>query len=85
LQCVADGLVYTAKVSPRDPNNNTHVMCVYVPDFSDERDVQRVRELLRTRCNLNRRLSFKADLYTLLGIFAKEAKQYGIAATLFSG
>ncbi len=81
---VADGLVLTAKVGPRDANTGQHVVCVYVPDFGDERDVMRVRDLLRTRCNLQRKLSFKADIYTHLGIYAPQAKQLGISASIFS-
>ena len=65
--------VRTAKVSSRDPpaGNPAHVACVYTQDWTDEADVRSVRAALRERCGVHWRISYKPDIYTLLGIFAK--------------
>jgi len=65
--------VRTVKVSSRDPpgGDPAHVACVYTRDWTDEPDVRRVRAALRDRCGIHWRISYKPDIYTLLGIFAK--------------
>ena len=65
--------VRTAKVSSRDPpaGNPAHVACVYTRDWTDQADARRVRAALRERCGIHWRISYKPDIYTLLGIFAK--------------
>lgn len=62
-----------AKVSPKEPGASgkdpSHIICVYVNDFTDQEDVWRVRESLRGM-GFTRRLSLKADAYTHLNIYS---------------
>ena len=76
-----------AKVSSREElkaNTRTRVICVYTQDFTDEEDVQRVAKVLIEgfrNHNLRFNLSYKADIYTRLGIYA--GNNYGIRTTIY--
>ncbi|KAK2141911.1 hypothetical protein LSH36_1020g00020 [Paralvinella palmiformis] len=63
-----------AKVSSRssaqDTQGQKHVICVYTKDFTDTEDVFRVEKELRS-LDINGPLWYKADIYTTLGIYAK--------------
>ncbi len=58
--------VATAKPNPNAANPDTKVICVYTYDWTDEKDVKRVREELR-KLGITNKLSYKADEDTLAG------------------
>ncbi|KAJ0400889.1 hypothetical protein P43SY_004501 [Pythium insidiosum] len=62
-----------AKVSPvstKPQQGNSHVICVYVPDFTNTDDVLRVRDTLRA-LGIDDKIMFKPDAYTHCGIYSK--------------
>ncbi|KAG5334224.1 UPF0696 protein C11orf68 [Termitomyces sp. J132] len=61
------GVGARAKVSPARPGE-PHVVCVYVEDYSNAAEVDRVREALR-RVGVRWKIGFKPDIYTHLGIY----------------
>lgn len=61
------GVGARAKVSPAHPGE-PHVVCVYVEDYSNEAEVNRVREALR-KVGVRWKIGFKPDIYTHLGIY----------------
>ena len=58
--------VSTALPSPLSTKSNTHVICVYTHDWTDEEDVMRVREELR-KLGIVSNIPYKADIDTLEG------------------
>ncbi|GAB9476198.1 hypothetical protein Gpo141_00013267 [Globisporangium polare] len=74
-----------AKVSPNDPGASgkdpAHLVCVCVDDFTDQADVWRVRESLRDM-GFTRRLAFKADAYTHVGIYS--GNERGISPSIYN-
>jgi len=58
--------VSTAKPSPLAGKSKTHVVCVYTYDWSDEKDVKRIREELR-KLGITNKIPYKADEDTLSG------------------
>jgi len=58
-----------AKVSPRNNNNDTHLICVYTSNYLNKEDVMLVREELR-KMGFSRPLPYKADIYTHLNIYS---------------
>lgn len=65
---VSGKLGFAAKVSAHDPEDNTHVICVYTEDFTNEEHVRKVEESLRKQ-GVKGRLTYKPDIYTTLGIY----------------
>ncbi|KAF1320451.1 hypothetical protein FI667_g12316, partial [Globisporangium splendens] len=79
---VSGALGISAKVSPAAPDaQRTHLICVYVNDYTNREDVFRVRETLR-RMGVTKRLSFKADAYTHLRIY--HGNEWGIHESIFA-
>lgn len=67
-RATADGRIKTCKVSPYDPGNGKHVICVYNENFTEEDQVVRLDAAIRAtgvKCSL----SYKPDVYTYLGIY----------------
>lgn len=58
--------VATAKPNPNATNTDTKVICVYTYDWTDEKDVRRVREELR-KLGITNKIPYKADEDTLSG------------------
>jgi len=58
--------VGTAKQNPNATNPDTKIICVYTYDWTDEKDVRRVRTELRKLGILNK-IPYKADEDTLAG------------------
>lgn len=58
--------VATAKPSPLAGKSNAKVICVYTYDWTDEKDVKRIREELR-KLGVTNRIPYKADEDTLSG------------------
>ena len=74
-QCCARGeLGCSAKVSVRPDESGRFLICVYVKDFTDEKDVRRVLFALR-RLGFEVRSGFKPDCYTYLGIYTASKKE----------
>lgn len=64
----------SAKVSPKQ-EGDSHIICVYVDDYSNMEEVNWLRNALRT-AGAFWKIGFKPDAYTHLGIYAKN--QWGI-------
>lgn len=58
--------VATAKPNPNATNQATKVICVYTYNWTDEKDVKRVREELRL-LGITNKIPYKADEDTLSG------------------
>lgn len=58
--------VATAKPNPNATNPDTKVICVYTYDWTDEKDIKRVREELR-KLGITNKIPYKADEDTLSG------------------
>lgn len=61
----------TAKISD-EPQNGTHVVCIYCPDFRDKDELLRVRKAISNDVGMygNSVLRFKLDAVTCLGIYS---------------
>ena len=87
---VAGELGHAAKVATDDGTQNTRLICIYTPDFSDKGDIKRVLERLLAMglCNKNgaigegKAIYYKADAYTYLELMG--GNEFGLKATLFS-
>ena len=87
---IAGDLGHAAKVATDDGTQNTRLICIYTPDFSDKKDVKRVLERLLAMglCNRNgalaegRAIYYKADAYTYLEL--NSGNEYGLKASMFS-
>jgi hypothetical protein len=60
----------TAKVAPSRGNVRTHLICVYLPDSDDVKEVMRVLLLLRDELDLRMGLNYKTDEETINGHYA---------------
>jgi hypothetical protein len=58
--------VATARPNPSATNSDTKVICVYTYDWTDEKDIKRVREELR-KLGITSKIPYKADEDTLSG------------------
>ena len=58
--------VATAKQNPLAEKSNAKVICVYTYDWTDEKDVRRIREELR-KLGITNKIPYKADEDTLSG------------------
>ncbi len=58
--------VATAKPNPNATNPDTKVICVYTYNWTDEKDIKRVREELR-KLGITNKIPYKADEDTLSG------------------
>lgn len=58
--------VATAKPNPLAGRSKARVICVYTYDWTDEKDVKRIREELR-KLGITNRIPYKADEDTLSG------------------
>ena len=59
--------VSTAKTNPlRSKRSKGHVICVYTYDWTDKKDVKRIREELR-KLGITKKIPYKADEDTLAG------------------
>jgi hypothetical protein len=58
--------VATAKPNPLAGHSKAHVICVYTYDWTDQRDVKRIRDELR-RIGITNKIPYKADEDTLTG------------------
>jgi len=64
--------IWSAKISTLVhplASRGEHVVCVYTKNYLDKQDVMKVRENLR-EIGVKRRLSYKPDIYTVLGIYS---------------
>ena len=63
---------HAAKVSSRVPTKSGQVICVYTPNYQDDESVFAVRDAIRSACGWGseRRIVYKPDVYTHLGLYA---------------
>ncbi|KAJ3878962.1 translation initiation factor eIF 4e-like domain-containing protein [Lentinula edodes] len=69
----------TAKVSVNEDDRDNRVICVYVENFADFEEVRGLREDLRTVVGVKKKIPFKMDAYTHMGIYT--GNQWGIPPT----
>lgn len=72
--------IWSAKISTLvHPLASTgeHVVCIYTKNYFDKQDVMKVREILR-EIGVKRRLSYKPDIYTVLGIYSDNKESFGL-------
>lgn len=81
-ELVEENKIYSAKVSTKfgreQENRANHVIVVYTPNYFDQDDVFRVRELLREECGIEETLYYKPDIYTRKGIYVDTAQEMGL-------
>lgn len=79
---VADGAFWDAKVATatcyEELDHENYVVCVYLPNYFDREDVDRVRERLRSEHGIDDELRFKPDVYTTKGIYPPTAEEFGL-------
>ena len=79
---VEEGRLWMAKSATawgRDRGGYTdYALFAYVPNYLDYRDVERVRDILRTECGFSDPLDFKPDFYTERGIYPETAEDWGL-------
>jgi len=79
---VEEGDVYQAKVSTArgrdEEGGDEHVVVVYTPNYFDEEDVFRVRDVLRDECGVDERIYYKPDWYTANSIYRDTAEEMGL-------
>jgi len=63
----------SSKVSPRD-DSGKHVICVFTRDYTDETDVERVRNGLR-RLGMRGKIGYKPDIYTYCRVYRHNSWQ----------
>ncbi|KAL9191142.1 hypothetical protein ACHAXT_000848 [Thalassiosira profunda] len=78
-----DELGAAAKISCTADERGLFAVCIYCSDFTDKREVLRVRQGLCRVLGSDRSLSFKADCYTHLNIYAQNAATYGLQASIY--
>ncbi len=81
---VLEGLAPQAKVSSVDPAKPDHALLIYTDNYLDLADVERVRDRLRRLLPQlrGRRLLYKPDVYTYLGIYSKN--EWNLRPTVYS-
>ncbi|XP_022083266.1 UPF0696 protein C11orf68 homolog isoform X2 [Acanthaster planci] len=71
----------SAKVSVRNDRHRSHVICIYNSDFTDVEAVRRLEKGIRS-LGFCKNMTYKADLFTYLGVYAKN--HYGVKPTIYS-
>lgn len=82
---LANKLGPTAKVATGEGNEGTRLICVYTRDFTDEKDVRRVLDMLVELdlvSNDGRGIYYKCDAYTYWDIGS--GNEYGLKASMYS-
>ncbi|KAH6918022.1 translation initiation factor eIF 4e-like domain-containing protein [Coprinopsis sp. MPI-PUGE-AT-0042] len=68
------------KVIERMEEDN-HLICVYVEDYTDTREVMRIRDALRKDAGVTWRIGFKPDVYTHIGLY--QWNKWNMSPTIF--
>lgn len=77
----SDGKIWSAKISTSIhpwSSRGKHVVCVYTKNYLDKQDVMRVRKILK-EIGVEARLSYKPDIYTLLGIYSDNRQTFNLS------
>ncbi len=78
---VEEEKIPSAKISTRlqieKGLQSRYVACVYTEDYTDEKDVMRVKDCLRDK-GFEQELHYKPDIYTTLGIYHDNAEEFGL-------
>jgi len=75
-----EGKIWSAKISTRFhpwASRGKHVVCVYTQNYLDQHDVSKTREVLK-EIGIKGKLSYKADIYTVLGIYSDNKADFGL-------
>ncbi len=51
-----------------------HIIRVYTPNYLDEDDVLRVGNLIKERCNIEKEIHYKPDIYNVLNIYSDKGE-----------
>jgi len=65
-----------------DEEEINHVICIYVPDYTDEDEVMRVRDCLKSIIKQKYKLSFKPDIFSILSIYRNN--KHNISPTIYT-
>jgi len=78
---VSGSLGDAAKVSSRDREQSTHVICVYTEDFTNKEQVRAVEKGLR-KIGVTSVMTYKPDVHTTLGIYRDNP--WGLKPTIYT-
>ena len=76
-----EGKIWCAKISTLVhpwASRGKHVVCVYTKNYLDKQDVMMVRKILK-KIGVKSRLSYKPDIYTLLGIYSDNKESFNLS------
>jgi hypothetical protein len=73
------GRIWLAKISPQ-ARRDSHLICVYTPDFTNQPDVAASVELLAELGLVDRKLFYKPDIFTYAGIYSSPGRRTGGAS-----
>ena len=51
-----------------------HMVRVYTPNYLDKNDVIRVGELVKKRCDIEKKIRYKPDIYNILQVYSDEGE-----------
>jgi len=78
----AEGTPWAAKAMTRTGREelpyDSYVITVYTPNYFEKHNVDRVQEFLRDEHDIAHELLYKPDIYTIKGIVANTAEQWGL-------
>ncbi len=69
------GAQVTTKWIREKKGSKKHIIRVYTPNYLDERDVMRVGTLLKDRCEIQKNICYKPDIYNILQVYSKEGDE----------
>ncbi|MEF8834639.1 MAG: putative phosphothreonine lyase domain-containing protein [Candidatus Thermoplasmatota archaeon] len=73
---VHEDKIWGAQVTTRwireKKDSEEHIIRVYTPNYLDEKDVMRVGNLLKDRCKIQKKISYKPDIYNILQVYSEE-------------
>jgi hypothetical protein len=83
---ISNRLGSAAKVATDQGRKDGRLICVYTKDFRDMEDVCRVLKELAAQglVDSGSGIYYKADAYTYLNIYGKNAADYGLQASVYS-
>ena len=76
-----DDITHIKISTKNDPFKNTHVICIYISNYLNNKQVVCVRKLLKN-LDINEEMKFKPDIYTYLNIY--RGNQRKIKPSLYS-
>ncbi len=68
------GAQVTTKWIRKETDSNRHRIRVYTPNYLDKDDVLRVGKLLKNKCGIDEKISYKPDIYNILQVYSEEGE-----------